>query len=131
MALQQLGQPPQLGRHPGGDHHPGAAAAGDGRAPERHVAPFRQQRVVDLGQGLDLLGHRPGFAGEGGLVDPQRPRLGQAQVGGEQVARSEQHQVAGHQLGRGKVLCSAAAPDVHHRSGHRLERGHRPLARYA
>jgi hypothetical protein len=73
MALQHFGQPPELGRHPGRDHHPGPAAAGDGRAPEGHVAPVRQQRLVDLRQGLGLLGHRLGLAGEGGLVDPQRP----------------------------------------------------------
>jgi hypothetical protein len=97
--------PPQLGRHPGRDHHPGAAAAGDGRAPARHIPPVRQQRIVNLGQRLDPLGHRPRFAGKGGLVDPQRPRLGQAQVGGEQVTWPEQHQIAGHHLGRGCTGC--------------------------
>ena len=78
------------------------------------------QRMVAGGQMPVVLvaGHR--LAREGGLVDPQLRHFVQAQVGGHQVARFQQHHVAGHQMlgldalghGRRAARWRAARPAV-------------------
>jgi len=91
------------------------------------IAPLGHQRGVDLRQRPDGLGHRLGLPGQGRLVDPQRPRLDQAQVSRDHVPGCEQDDVTRHQLRRGDLADPAGSQDPDAWRGHRLERGHRLL----
>ncbi len=108
--LEQAGDLAQFGAHAGGHHEGGAAALGHDGAHEGEVAaiPQRQARHVE---GLRLLGYGLRLAGEGGLLDAEAGRLGQADVGGHQVPGLQQDHVAGHQVAGGDV---PGQPGAHH-----------------
>ncbi len=96
--LQQLGDAADGRAHAGGNDDAAGATGGHGGAAEGHVELVRRGRRVDVRQGGGDLGDRLRLARQGRLVDTQRRRLDEAQVGRHDVALLEEHDVAGDDL---------------------------------
>ena len=119
-----------LGVHAGAHHDGAAAAVHDGGAHIAHVLAVAKRHVVHALAELDGVGvllDRDGLAGEGGLLDLHGSALEHAAVGGDGVARLEQHDVAGDELGACHVNHLAVADDFGLRRGHLLQRLERLL----
>ena len=88
-----------LGLHAGrGDDHR-RRAAGDGRVLEQHVGAVAE-RDVRAGEHAGILRDGRALAGEGRLLRLERGRAHDAAVGGDDVARLQLDDVAGHDVGR-------------------------------
>ena len=112
-------------RCPGRHHQPARGALGDQRARPQHRAPVAKRRIG--GDRIHGLFHRHGLAGQDRLLRGQPPRLDHPQVGGHLVARLQQHDVAGHQVG---PVHRHAPPVAQHggaRGEHAPDRRHRRL----
>ena len=116
----------QLGFHAGGDDDAPAPPVRDQRAHIGHVHAVTD-RHLGVRQWIGALVRRFGFAGEGGLLDPEIHGLDQAYVGRNRVARLEHHHIARRERARGDLPRRPVAHDAHR--GHRqlLERGNGPL----
>ena len=101
LALLRLGQGvgdlAHLGVHAGGADHRPAAAVDHGGAHVQHAVPVAQGDLVVGDDGVYVLLHRDALAGEGGLLGLDAGALQNAAVGGDRVARLQDHNVAGHQ----------------------------------
>ena len=96
-ALEHAGDPPQLGRHAGGDDDRVGLAGGDGRAQVDHVGPVAQRRR-HVEHVLGVLGHGDRLPGQGGLLDAKVERPEEPGVGGDVVAALQDDPVAGHEV---------------------------------
>jgi hypothetical protein len=114
-----------LGGRAGGHHQAGGLAVADQRAGIGHAAAVAQRRIG--GDRVAVLVHRHRFAGERRFIDAQVLHLQQPQVGRHAVARSQQHQIAGHQVGGIDVLAPAVAQHHRMRRQHRADRVQRRL----
>jgi hypothetical protein len=68
-----------------------------------------------------LFLHRNGFAGERGFVDLEVDAFNQAQIGGDVVARFDQHHVARHQFAAGHAHTVPVADRLGFGCGHLLQ----------
>ncbi len=121
--LEELGDAAQFRGHAGcrGDSAP--ATVGDHGALVGHVGAIAESGVAG-GDGRDLLVHRERLAGERGLLDLQAHRFDQAQVRRHDVARLEEHEIAGHQFAGRDVRDLAVADDARVRRAEPAQRGH-------
>jgi hypothetical protein len=123
--LERAGDLSDLGLRPGGGDDGPAAARGDRRPREDHVALVGEAGLrIERG---GVLGDRRALASEGRLGDAERDRLQHPRVGGHRVALLKEEHVAGHDLGRRHHPLLAVAKQACDRCGHRSERGHRLL----
>ncbi len=115
--LHQPGDLAQFGVHPGIGHDGPGLARRHRSAQVDHVGAVGQGQVGPF-QGLDVLGHRCGFAGQAGLLHaevgagPHHPAVGRDAVPGLDL-----RQVAGHQLGGRHGAVLPAADHLGHRAG--------------
>ena len=92
-----------LGRLAGRGHHERRRAAGDLRVLEHQVRAVAE-RDLALGKGHPVLGDRRALAGERGLLHLQGGGGDDPAVRRDDVTGLEQHDVAGHELGRFDLL---------------------------
>ncbi len=124
--MQQPGDLPELGLHTGRHDHTARASVGHHGSLVGHAKTIAE-RQIGLVQRARLLFHRLRLAGERGLVDLQDVRLRQPQVGRHHVAGLEQHDVSGHQRGRGQRVDLAVAHHPGAGRGQQFQRRDRAL----
>jgi hypothetical protein len=123
---QAAGHRAEAGRRTGGDHVPRALAAPHDRS---HVSARRESLPGGLVRPrLRPLLHRIGLSGQGGLVDAETARLGQAKVGGDDRAHADPDEIAGDELGHGHLAGIAASNDHGAEPRPRLQRCHGSFA---
>ncbi len=125
--LDQLGDLAERGRHTRLHDDPRPTPGGHGRARECDVAAIRDVACVQLRQRLHHLRRRLRFAGQGRFVDPQGLGLGQPQVGRDEVANRQHHEVSRDDLRRGDRDRRAVADDGSHGARQAAQGIHRPL----
>jgi hypothetical protein len=122
LLREHPGDVAHLRRHPGRRDDELAGAAGHVRVHVDHVGSVAERRVRRR-HGLHALRHGQALAGERRLGDLQRRRLQDPAVRGDDVARLDLHDVAGHELLRGHLNELPAAADLRLDDHHLLERG--------
>ena len=120
--LEQPGDAPHLGAHPGGSDNRLPASVGRGGAAEHHVAAIAERHVVGNRRGV--FRDRQALAGECRLRRLQRRRLDQPAVGRKGVAFLDEDDVARHERRRRYAV---PLPAANHRG---IGRGHRPKGRH-
>ena len=97
------------------DHQAAGGALGQVGPGKAHVALIAGHQVL-AGQGLNRLGYRHGFTGQGRLVDMEAAGVDEAQVSGNLIAPLQHQDVARHQFA-GRQAPHLAVAD-HHALGH-------------
>ena len=108
------------------NHDAGSTPIGSHSALVSHIGTIAQRRIQLAKQHVDLL-HRLGLPGQGRLFDLQPRHVQQAQIGRNDIAGFQHHQITGHQLTRRYCLEIAL---THHLRGcacQSPERGHGAL----
>jgi hypothetical protein len=98
----------KTGRGAGAHHDPSSRALLDDRA---HEHARRQVGICPPGDRCHVLAHRQGLAGQHALIAFQLLRLKQPDVGRHDVADTQRHHVAGHQLRDVDVPLVPVPPD--------------------
>ena len=122
--LEELGDAADGRAHAGRHDDAAGAPGGHGRAAEGHVEHVARRGGLHVRQGGGDLGDGLRFTGQGRLVDAQRGRLHETQVGGDDVALLEEEDVARHDIPGGHELRLVVPDDARLRAGHALERIH-------
>ena len=113
-----------LGLHAGANNNGAAAAVHHGGTHVAHVLAVAQRHVIGIGGKGDLIGvllYRDGLAGKGGLLDLHGSALENAAVCRHGVARFEQDDITGNQLGAGHVDELAVAHNLGLGGAHLLQ----------
>jgi hypothetical protein len=124
--VQQAADAAHLGAHAGGGHNQFQAATCNDGVHEHHVDAFGQRMLAGR-QRPGVLAYGMGFAGQRRLGHFGVVRHQHAAIGGNPVARLEQHEVARHQFLGGNFQNPSAAPHPGVLRQHLLQRGQRRL----
>ena len=120
--LDHLGDQADLRGHARAGDDAFAAAIRHHRAHVGRVLAVAQRRFfLQRHAGFFLDGVR--FARQRRFVDLEVDAFDQAQIGGDEVARFEQHHIAGHELASGEFLPVAVADHIGFGRGHLFQRG--------
>ena len=111
-----------FGAAAGGGDHAQAGAAGHQCAAEEHRRAVAQRGIGAYGLGGFVCRHR--FAGEHGFFAFEPVRVDEAQIGRHAVARFQQHNIAGHQIGSIQALAAAIAQHRRMRRKHAFDGDH-------
>ena len=124
-ALQQPGDPSELGAHARGGDEQCASPGGDARAGVGHGRPLGQRRADRYRCAVLVRGRR--LARECGLLHPQGVRLDEPTVRRHPAAGFDPDQVAGDEVACGHRADGPVADDDRLRDRHPLQRRHRGL----
>ena len=122
---QGAGDPAELAIGPSGDNDAFSLPENDAGARVRDRPPVGQRRLPEIGCGRRLLRQR--FSGQDAAVDRQHVGANDPEVSRNDVAHTEEDDVAGNELSGRNLSRGAVAPDIGHRRGRRPELFEGPL----
>ena len=121
LAFKQAGDAAHLGLHPGCGDDGRRRAVGDAAPRVHHIHAVAERRFLVHG-GVGVLFCRNRLAGQRRLLAFQARAAQQPRVGGDEVARFQLQNVAGHQQRSVDDLLPAVAQHARMRGGHAFER---------